>query len=392
MDSVDINYSELLSEIFPNGAPHVFRNIFSAPPINSDDLLQIISRFCNSQKGEISPSLRVFQDGRREDLEYKLVESVTDSFDSFEDWFHDTFGWDGTAVFLNHIEQWSVPVADFSAALACGLTDDREEFDVEAVLLIGDYGYTPFGAHLDEKGTQIFHVPISQNKKTMNFWTEEEFLRVTNGKKRFYQPETIIDSATKISYQANDLFYLPPNYFHVGFSPILSATLVITLTSHDKLDRHSVSSSALAAHFGSNWNRSELANELTLTKLLEISSRHNSLLRDSNCGLKSIVSNKVTPIEIDAVKQYAIARPFKIHYNYFGALLLYIRGKSIRLSAKLGSGHLTEICGLFEMFNAGHSLSINLASILAPSLREDAIERVFELLAQHHILVQKDII
>ncbi|MEM8570024.1 MAG: hypothetical protein AAGG56_03850 [Pseudomonadota bacterium] len=365
--------------------PSVFEGHFSNLELTDADLLSAIGEFIDFQSGIVSPSLRVFRGGQREELEYRLLQSRPDAFPDMESWFFRIFGNEGTAIFLNQLERWSVPVSNFVAELSAELSLDRV-MDVEAVLLAGDYGFTPFGAHKDDDDTQIVHIPISGSVKTMYAWADEVFINATGGEQRCYSPEHLVGLAERFCYGVGDCFHLPPGHFHVGYNEKFSATLVLTFTPKIISKPTDAIEPYLNCCYGNDWRSNRLASKKYFPEVIGDLERFNFLLRNSKAGLKSKLSVPANPLSFDPDKPYSLVQPFSIFYEAFDDLLIFMRGHVVRISSEMPQAHMREICCIFELFNSGWTGCARELELVLRSLHREAIQGVLEMLFRHHVI------
>ncbi len=365
--------------------PSVFEDRFSSLELTDVDLLRAIGEFIGFQNGKISPSLRIFRGGQREELEYRLLQSRPDTFPNTESWFFETFGNEGTGIFLNQLERWSVPISNFVAKLTAELSLDKM-MDVEAVLLAGDYGFTPFGAHKDDDDTQIVHIPISGSTKAMYAWADGVFINATGGEPRCYSPEKLVSLAECFCYGVGDCFHLPPGHFHVGFNEKYSATLILTYTPKSISRATDNIESYLSCCYGSNWRSNRLASKKYAFDLIDDLERFNFLLRNSRAGLKSKLSVPASRLRFDPDKPYCLVQPFSIAYEAFDDLLIFMRGHAVRISSEMPQAQMKEICCIFELFNSGWTGCARELELVLRSLHREAIQGVLEMLFRHHVI------
>jgi hypothetical protein len=88
-------------------------------------------------------------------------------------------------------------------------------------IFIGNYGYTPLGIHQDHKGENVIHFHLGPGGKIMYNWEVEEFKEL-GGHQNFMDVEKMVPYATKFPFKKGDIFYMPWNKFHIGYSDELS--------------------------------------------------------------------------------------------------------------------------------------------------------------------------
>lgn len=89
---------------------------------------------------------------------------------------------------------------------------------VELTTFIGNYGWTPLGIHTDQRGENVLHFHLGPGKKTMYTWNEDIYKEVGKGISNNQDVEPLIKYAQKYEFGQGDLYYMPWNKHHIGFS------------------------------------------------------------------------------------------------------------------------------------------------------------------------------
>jgi len=93
-------------------------------------------------------------------------------------------------------------------------------------LFIGNYGWTPFGIHRDIKGEHITHFHLGPGRKTIYTWDDEIYKEKAAGKQGNKNVEPMLEFGKKYEFGPGDLYYMPSEVWHVGYSDELSIALV----------------------------------------------------------------------------------------------------------------------------------------------------------------------
>lgn len=381
-------WDELLTRTEGLQKSAVLRKFFGAPPIREEELLDIFRQVSSRYTGELLSTLRAYQGGRREELEHRALSTPPSAGANLKMWFEEVFTGLPAALILNRAERYSARVANLAASFNYALSGGEPHmlYDVECVLLIGDYGYSPFGVHLDYGTTRVVHIPLTAEPKTMLLWTEAEFVNATCGRTPCFNLDPLLPSAERHSFSAGDVFYLSSDRYHVGHSSRLTATLAVVLTQHNQSPQLSQLSAALSATFGPNWAETDMVRQLRVHELCQLERTHASLRRLSNVGLCSEVELDGDSLPSDADQMLRVVRPFRFMYSEQFGLTVYVRGTSFSLPAGTDKRHVRSICELLEILNTGESLSVNIAARIARTLSHDAIAYLFDLFARRHAI------
>ncbi len=88
----------------------------------------------------------------------------------------------------------------------------------------GNYGFTPLGIHHDKKGSFVFNLHLGPGLKTMYTWEWNHFLSL-GGKTNEKNIEKYLPKATKHVLYPGDVFFMPWDRFHVGYTEGFSVSL-----------------------------------------------------------------------------------------------------------------------------------------------------------------------
>jgi len=106
----------------------------------------------------------------------------------------------------------------------------------DLTLFIGNYGYTPFGAHLDDPDHRTLLMNLGPNDKKMILWDPEWMRKKYGNISNYYYPEKIQDEGQIFTLKPGDMFLLPSKYYHVGYSDKYSITVALIIKKKNPLD------------------------------------------------------------------------------------------------------------------------------------------------------------
>lgn len=105
---------------------------------------------------------------------------------------------------------------------------------IEITIFIGNYGWTPLGIHQDHRGENVIHFHLGPGDKKMYVWDEEKYKDLTNLKHNNTDIEPILPYAKEFSFGTGDLYYMPWNKFHVGYTGELSVGITLWFNNPSK--------------------------------------------------------------------------------------------------------------------------------------------------------------
>ncbi|MGU3345372.1 hypothetical protein [Pseudomonas monsensis] len=365
----------------------LIKNFFDMPPIEENEILEIFKRVSAMHNGRSMTTLRAYNSGRSEEHEYKILTSPPQPAESLVSWYKTIFKEDSSAIILNRAERWSVQIADFAAQAISEITNHRPILDlnVETVLFIGNYGFSPFGIHKDFDSIKSIHIPLLDTKKSMYLWSERDYEILTGSQQNCYDPSSLIETGIRYEYALGDLFFLPPNCYHVGYSPNFSVSLAIVL-SGSNISEISDFNSALNAYYGKGWSSNPVALNLPLVKIIELAENFHKRRKLSNLNLAGTIDYLDDFPLVEHNKEFSIVSPFKIDYVAMEDLVLYARGRTVKFQGVPNSLYIKELALLLDVFNEGLPVSIEFASTVIRSVSVGAIVYIFELLVRAYII------
>jgi hypothetical protein len=161
-----------------------------------------------------------------------LLATPIQTGESFLAWLQRSLKSDSFGVVINGFERWSESTALSALNLfqplieAWGLPTTA----IELTLFAGNYGYTPFGIHLDDPYTYTVHFQLGPGAKTMSLWTREQFRELIPAADASSDYSRLMPHASHTVVNAGDIYLLPPHYYHVGYTPDLSIGIAVCIS------------------------------------------------------------------------------------------------------------------------------------------------------------------
>ncbi|OJJ17503.1 hypothetical protein BKI52_26920 [marine bacterium AO1-C] len=271
---------------------------------------------------------------------------------------------------------------------------------VEITIFIGNYGWTPLGIHQDHKGENVIHFHLGPGKKTMYTWDEEKYNELTGEEHNNKNIEPLLEHANEYPFKKGDIYYMPWNKYHVGYSGELSVGITLWFNNAPKTKYvHRILNS-----FRYQFLKQEkeiipsqmdyLNNHATFEDMLSSFKLDDNIL---NYSLKdflkfvygefkmALMSNggwQSVPLSLDVKDDYNIddfeklrgqkiinRAPFKIQYRkYKQSLWVYVRG------AKFEMRYFEELVNVIDTLNKNEELLVDdLLDLLPEVFPQEAV-------------------
>ena len=255
---------------------------------------------------------------------------------------------------------------------------------LELTIFIGNYGWTPLGIHQDHKGENVLHFHLGPGEKTMYTWNEDKYHELTKTKHNNKDIEPLLEYANEFPFGAGDLFYMPWNKFHVGFSDQFSIGITLWFNNPTKYGfTNKIIRSFVNQYVEENANvltpqKDYIKNDDSFNELME-TLRINDNLKEknvtdffkhiyeeykysilSNGGWQSVPLNReirdkyiVDDYEFIDNKKIKSKKGYDILYKTNNEVLdIFVRGSKVEMS------YFPEIINLINRINSHETLSV----------------------------------
>lgn len=214
----------------------VLKGAFSDGFLSAADITKIFQAV-SADETRLSCLRAYTETAQRPDLQQKLFREPPETED-LETWGRSRFGGTRFGIVLDR-----PPLENdaFEARLSEVLTGIYDTAGTafgaaEPHIFIGDYGYSPFGAHHDQEVGRILHFHLGPGVKQMYIWDEETYVAATGGTMACFDPGAILDKAARYDIGPGDIMVLPTEGFHVGYTPDFSIGFALCLMDADDGD------------------------------------------------------------------------------------------------------------------------------------------------------------
>jgi len=215
--------------------PLLLKQSFATEIFDDDLYFDLFGKIACAAPTVIEGLFRVYLDGLlspRHDLEVLKVRPLP--LEGFETFITRACGGGKFGVVINGAEKWS----DSLARLAVELFGPVAEIQgtnrsmIEVTLFIGNYGYTPFGIHLDDPYTLVVHLHAGPSTKEMTLFERDKFHSLNGDSTHCFEPSTLVEHGKTYAIEAGDAFLLPPHYYHVGRTDGYSVGLAFAVSKY----------------------------------------------------------------------------------------------------------------------------------------------------------------
>ena len=212
--------------------PFVFPNAMEEHTANLDTLLlEVLSTLFSEDQS--NGNVRIWCNGAY-DQEELYHSSLAEQ--NLTQWFQRVFKKEKFGIFINGCNHLSSSINERLATMMLPLLRNKgvPMDGLNVTLLIGNYGYTPFGVHIDQGPNEkternVFHFHLGPGEKTIYTWEPELYCKLAGGDPHYRErePERILKYAKKFTFNRGDVFFLPWSKYHVGYTEEISIGLTV---------------------------------------------------------------------------------------------------------------------------------------------------------------------
>lgn len=159
--------------------------------------------------------------------------------ETLTDWANRAFPELKFGIILNYGEKFSPLLSESLGRFARPLLE-KIGVPVNGIcvtIFFGNYGFTPLGIHHDLMGENVIHFHLGPGGKIMYNWEPEEFKKL-GGHQNYMKVEDMLPHAKEFPFGKGDIFYMPWNKYHIGYSDELS--IGVTLWFNNITRKHMI--------------------------------------------------------------------------------------------------------------------------------------------------------
>jgi len=345
----------------------VFKNVISTEDIAllNKEIIKILQELYTLKTNKYG--FRVYLGGKEQDNDF--MKDLFENHAPFDNenitaYFERVFSNEKFGLIINHTEKFSEDLAHKVLLKIQPLLDKVgiPLTGLSAHILIGNYGWTPLGIHQDTRGENVIHFHLGPGPKIMYNWEEEKYKELTGKKENNKDIEPLLPFANEYAFETGDLYYMPWNKYHIGFSDQFSVGLTIWFNNPTKKNFTTAVMESINTqyinddqeilspnkdtdidltfdHIKSVINLSENLQNMTFMELLKHLHKEFKLAILSNGGWASIpmtlhdkIKYDIDNYEILENKKIITPYPFKTYYEKFEEeLIVFARGYKVKI-------------------------------------------------------------
>ncbi|WP_118985854.1 cupin domain-containing protein [Photorhabdus sp. CRCIA-P01] len=199
--------------------PLLLKRVFEPAIFNDALFFDLFASMSMEAERAIGGLFRVYIDGMLSpQYENEVLFNQPNVGETFKECVSRATGGRKFGIIVNGAEQWSDQLARMGARIFAPIVEAQGTWrsTVEVTLFIGNYGYTPFGIHIDDPYTSVIHFHTGPTAKEMTLFSREEFHRLNGERKNCFQPDRLVPYGKTFVIEAGDVFLLPPHWYHIG--------------------------------------------------------------------------------------------------------------------------------------------------------------------------------
>ena len=355
---VDTDYDQ--GELPTLMAPKLISNAFNTESFNEEVIFSLLSRIKQAGKQSVSSLFRVYIEGKENPTEETaFMYSERNEGESLAEYYNRVSKGKKFGVVINGAEQWSDELSRFAMRSFFPIIE-KMGYDcasLEVTLFIGNYGYTPFGIHVDDPYTQVVHFHMGPSAKSMTLFEPEHFHQLNGPSKNCYNPDDIIDHGKTFDINPGDIFFLPAHYYHVGNTKEFSIGVAVSISKNPKnlvtqnLLRDAIHDKRFVGDFETVKSNLEKS-KITLADWLTERHEDHYLKNKSQGALRYSYTEPNIP-DFDTETQFIMDSDFKMEViEAEDKIRLFCRGNKLKLTSnELVSDFLTQLSLKEGFFN-----------------------------------------
>ena len=323
--------------------PLLLKEAFDVESFSEDIIFSLLSTLKEKSYQDGSSKFRLYIEGKENQAEEKrFLASERKMPESIEQYFMRISEGKKFGIVINGAQQWSDDISRFAAKVFEPFVEKYGYScaSVEATLFVGNYGYTPFGIHIDDPYTHVVHFHLGPAPKSMTLFEPELFHQLNGPEKNCYQPENLIAFGDTYEISAGSVFLLPANYYHVGNTQSFSIGLALSISKNPNsavtqlLLHDAVNDNRFAGDVYDVIKRLEVS-QITLAEWMSERLEDHCLRNKSQKGLRyALIEREVPDFESDTV--FVLDPDFAIEFADNGEKIrVFCRGNKVKISSNV---------------------------------------------------------
>lgn len=217
--------------------PHIKDKVLSAEEITRLKNLtkDVVKQICTSRS--LKYGFRAWVDNEQKNIHY-IRRNVFDRVEDLEgldleQWGDRIFSKKDFCFVVNHANRFSDELTQILSKYISPLVQYTgiPMDGMHIGLIIGKYGYTPFGIHQDPEGSYFFNFHLGPSEKLMYTWNEETYNEL-HGTQNNINVEPFLSSAKVFRLMPGSLYFMPYSEYHIAKANDFSISLSVWFDNH----------------------------------------------------------------------------------------------------------------------------------------------------------------
>ena len=225
--------------------PALGKDAFDSALCSTDEVLSAFRALAGQEP--YGTGIRVFEDGGMvADGQKRLQDNPPAEGEDVADWAKRLFGDKKFGLVLNSAERYNDAL---TAKIAKWFEDVFQVSGfplggLEMVFFVGNYGYTPFGVHLDRDQATVFHFNLGPGHKIGHVWPKDDYVALTGSTDFHFQPEEIVEHSIAHEFGPGDIYAMPSQTYHIARCDELTVDIAVALV---RLSKHQLADKLVSA-------------------------------------------------------------------------------------------------------------------------------------------------
>jgi hypothetical protein len=207
-------------------------------PVDREAVFSILKNIYLDSNISKSSYLRFYQDGKEDFDAVREFLKSTESYSDIDTMLNDYSKNNSFGLIINGSLRWQPKlveqISDFLTPIYKGL--GKHEIGFDLTFFIGNYGYTPFGVHLDDKNHRTIITNLGPNSKKMLMWNLEDVRSQYGEVTNISDVDSVVAPPKIYDLKQNDYVLIPSHeYYHVGLAEDISITAALIIHRENHL-------------------------------------------------------------------------------------------------------------------------------------------------------------
>ena len=217
----------------------VLRNIIDQPTI--DQLLKLsdiaLMELCRQKSFEYG--FRLWHQDDQKNVHFvntHVFNNAIKNNENIETWMKRAFPEKEICIIMNNVEHFADEIA---VVLSNFFKSVYENLGIpmnglHSTSIFGNYGFTPLGIHHDTRGSFVMNIHLGPSIKKMYIWEWDKF-EALGGKTNEKNIEKYLPYAKVYIINPGDMFFMPWNKYHIGYTDGFSLSMTNWFDFHTAL-------------------------------------------------------------------------------------------------------------------------------------------------------------